>query len=163
MKKTPYYAWTKYFMLGLWPQRNKKTKGTPCSLPDLLTGWGLTLHGLYTDIWKCDRDGNRRKFSWVFGLSAKSLARHHLLIFLWCFLEVSWVFSVWGWAIYSTAAGREQSIAKATDPLAFVTKPMSHGSCRNSVVTHSQKKRGFHTIYLDSFLPRTASSILMLN
>lgn len=144
-EKKSYYAWTKYFMLGLWPQRNKKTKGTPCSLlswePDLLIGWGLTLHGLYTDIWKHDRDGNRRKFSWVFGLSAKRLARHHLLIFLWCFLEVSCVSSVWAWAIYSTAAGREQSITKATDPLAFVTKPMSHGPCRNSVVIHSQKKR----------------------
>lgn len=157
----------KIFHVGSLPQqRNKKTKGTPCSLlswePDLLTAWGLTLQGLYTDIWKCDRDGNRRKFFWVFGLSAKRLARHHLLIFLWCFLEVSCVSSVRAWAIYSTAAGREQGIAKATDPLAFVTKPMSRGSCRNSVVIHSQNK-GFHTMYLDFFLPKTASSILMLN
>lgn len=70
---------------------------------------------------------------------------------------ISWFFSgvflkclayllVWAWAIYSRARGREESTAKATGPLAFVTKPMSRGSCRSSVVTHTRRKRISHNI-----------------
>lgn len=73
----------------------KKKKGIPCPLlsrePHLLTGWGLTPYSLFMDIWNCDRDGNKMKFSWVLGLSTKRLSRHHLLIFFWFFLEVSYL------------------------------------------------------------------------
>ena len=45
---------------------------------------------------------------------------------------------VWARAIYSTAAGREENVAKATDWLAFVTKPTCCGSWGGSVATHKK-------------------------
>lgn len=127
------------------------------------TGTARTQCSLIMDIWKHDREGKRVNFSLVLGPSTERpdiISSFSAGVPLQCLKHLL----VWAKAIYGVAAGREENIARAADSLAVVTKQMHCGSCLDTVAIHTQKKinKKLCTIHLDSFLPKIASSILML-